>query len=269
MSDRDTRRLEHVEAEAGRRVLDAPPPEVRQQLGICTRRIRDGVATALVSDTAGTFTRASGFGFDAPVDEALVVEVLDFFRTSGSASGWIGIAPGLLPDDWADICARQGLQNGPSRAKLTRKTGEAVSVGTTDLTIRRLTTADAAAWWSVLEEGIGLTDARLAAVLEAGLQDPLTQVYGAWDGEVLAGAGAVCFVDGAASLNTGVTIPAYRHRGVQSALIAARAAAAADAGCDLLVTETDASTSPGPSRRNMLRAGFEHRYDRTSWIWKA
>jgi GNAT superfamily N-acetyltransferase len=49
------------------------------------------------------------------------------------------------------------------------------------------------------------------------------------------------------------TLPALRGRGVQGALIAARLAAARDAGCDLAF----AGTAPGSaSQRNFERCGF-------------
>jgi hypothetical protein len=66
------------------------------------------------------------------------------------------------------------------------------------------------------------------------------------------------------------TLPAARRRGAQSALIAARAAAARAAGCAWLVGETFAE---GPGRHNsslhnMLRAGMSVCYERPNWTWR-
>ena len=58
------------------------------------------------------------------------------------------------------------------------------------------------------------------------------------------------------------TLPAHRRRGVQTALLAARLAAAA-AGCDLAVI----TTAPGTrSQRNAQRQGFDLLYTRAILI---
>jgi GNAT superfamily N-acetyltransferase len=78
------------------------------------------------------------------------------------------------------------------------------------------------------------------------------------DGEP-AGAAGLRVVDGVAQFCGASTLPAFRRRGVQSALLAARLAAAADAGCDLAVV----TVQPGSrSQANVQRQGFELLYAR-------
>jgi hypothetical protein len=80
-------------------------------------------------------------------------------------------------------------------------------------------------------------------------------------------AGAL-FVDGDAGwLGMGATLPEARGRGGQGGLFAARIARAAELGLTRLVTETGAPRDgqPGPSYRNMLRAGFEVVYERPNY----
>jgi ribosomal protein S18 acetylase RimI-like enzyme len=68
-----------------------------------------------------------------------------------------------------------------------------------------------------------------------------------------AGAGALCLHDGVALCMVAATDPAFRGRGVQSALIGRRLSEAVAAGCDVAVSETvDDNASP----RNFRRAGF-------------
>jgi GNAT superfamily N-acetyltransferase len=69
----------------------------------------------------------------------------------------------------------------------------------------------------------------------------------------------------------GATLPRARRRGAQSALIAARAAAAREAGCEWPIGEAGAE-DPGErsdSLRNVLRAGMTVRYHQENWIWRA
>lgn len=58
------------------------------------------------------------------------------------------------------------------------------------------------------------------------------------------------------------TLPAYRGRGVQNALLHARLAYAVANNCDVAMVVTE----PGsPSQRNAERNGFRVAYTRTQW----
>ncbi|MDV3125511.1 GNAT family N-acetyltransferase [Mycobacterium sp. 21AC1] len=78
------------------------------------------------------------------------------------------------------------------------------------------------------------------------------------DGTV-AGGGSVRMTGGIAQLTGAATAPAFRRRGVQSALLAARLEDAAAAGCDIAVV----TTAPGSkSQQNVQRQGFQLLYTR-------
>lgn len=78
-----------------------------------------------------------------------------------------------------------------------------------------------------------------------------------------AGGASMRLAQGVAQLCGAATSPAHRRRGVQSALLATRLAAAAGAGCDVAVT----TTQPGSkSQENARRQGFELLYARAILI---
>lgn len=78
------------------------------------------------------------------------------------------------------------------------------------------------------------------------------------DGKIAGGA-SLRMALGVAQMSGAATVPAFRRRGVQSALVARRLADAAAAGCDLAVV----TTSPGSkSQQNAQRQGFELLYTR-------
>ena len=83
--------------------------------------------------------------------------------------------------------------------------------------------------------------------------------YGAWiDGE-LAGVASLRLDDGIAQLCGAATIPAFRRRGVQAALLRRRLADSVSAGCDLAVL----TVQPGStSQENGHRQGFALLYAR-------
>jgi GNAT superfamily N-acetyltransferase len=76
---------------------------------------------------------------------------------------------------------------------------------------------------------------------------------------VLAGGASMRRSEGVAQLTGAATVPAHRRHGIQTALLAARIADAAAAGCDIAVI----TTQPGSrSQQNAQRAGFDLLYTR-------
>lgn len=85
------------------------------------------------------------------------------------------------------------------------------------------------------------------------------------DGAVVGGA-SVRMTDGIAQLTGAATAPAHRRRGIQTALLAARLADAAAAGCEIAVV----TTQPGSkSQENVQRQGFHLLYTRAILVKQA
>ena len=83
--------------------------------------------------------------------------------------------------------------------------------------------------------------------------------YAALAGGVIAGGASFRLAEGVAQLTGAATAPAHRRRGVQTALLSARLADAAAAGCDIAVV----TTQPGSkSQQNVQRRGFDLLYTR-------
>jgi hypothetical protein len=68
-------------------------------------RIGDGVVLSMRNDSTQFWSKALGMGFDAPVTTELIREVCDFYRSQGTPTATLQLAPSVLPDDWAEICA--------------------------------------------------------------------------------------------------------------------------------------------------------------------
>src|SRR6185312_1437053 len=86
-----------------------------------------------------------------------------------------------------------------------------------------------------------------------------TERYAALRDGVIAGGATMRMAEGVAQLTGAATAPAHRRRGIQTALLAARLADAAEAGCDVAVV----TTQPGSkSQQNAQRQGFDLLYTR-------
>lgn len=257
---------ESVEIEVNAEITRLMSERDREALGIGFRRIGGGASFAL---REGNRHKALGFGFTEPVTEELIAEVIDFHRGYDSTTIRIQLAPEVLPPNWDEICAVHGLTAGGSVVKLVGDV-DSFTPGTTDLRIEPITPAQAGEWKALLAQVFGLPEGFAAAnAATAGM--PGSHPYAAWDGDDMV-AVANLFVHGeVGSLHSDATRESHRGRGAQSALLAARARAAAAAGCRWLVSETDRPEPGGsnPSLNNMIRSGLTPSYDRQNWIWQA
>jgi GNAT superfamily N-acetyltransferase len=206
------------------------------------------------------FNRAMGLGLDQPATEELVEEALAFLEGTRS---YVSIPPDARPPELAGWLQTRGLTPGYGWTKFERPANDPPEASTT-LRIERV------------DEGEDF--GRAAA---GGFEMPGTFVewlarlpqrdgwhcFVAFDGDEPAGAGAL-FVTGTVGwLGIGATVPEHRGKGAQSALIAKRIEAAADLGCEVVVSETGKPIDDraGPSYRNLMRAGLEPVYVRPSF----
>ena len=125
--------------------------------------------------------------------------------------------------------------------------------------IERVTAATVKPWMRAIAKGFSM-DISVAEEVFAGFAVlPGALPYLARiDGEVAGGCGGRVIPEARVAAFFGTaTLPEYRRRGVQGALIAVRLREAARAGCEYAVV----STNPGSgSQRNMERRGFRVAY---------
>jgi GNAT superfamily N-acetyltransferase len=107
-----------------------------------------------------------------------------------------------------------------------------------------------------------------ASWLDALVARPGWHVFVAFDGDRPVGGGALFATGTTGWFGIAGTLPQARGRGSQGAIFAARIERARELGLELLVTETGVPRDgrPGPSYRNMLRAGFEPAYVRPNYF---
>lgn len=135
---------------------------------------------------------------------------------------------------------------------------EATADQTTEFRIDRVGDDDVDHWLDVFAEGFGAdhVDARLASdeIARASRIVPGSHTFLASLNGRSVGCGSVQIVDGVAWLGGAATLPAFRQRGVQSALVAHRLRLATELGCEIAAVT---ALSNGPSARNLVRLGFQ------------
>lgn len=127
--------------------------------------------------------------------------------------------------------------------------------------LRIAETTDAALFELLVIDGFE-APAEAFAGMGAFVGGPGWQCFIAWAGDEPAACGAL-YADGdVAWLGVDATLPPFRGRGAQAALIATRIRRARELGARRVVAETEPE---GPSHRNFVRAGFHQPYARTHW----
>ncbi|WUD77054.1 GNAT family N-acetyltransferase [Streptomyces sp. NBC_00510] len=266
---------EETEIKAYTDFVTGAPADVLSALGVGARQFGSARALAVREDPSRFFNRAGGFGPAEPVTADIVEQVCDFYRAQGVPQGSFMIAPSVLPSDWASTAQKWNLTEGTRFAKLgcdvaTVLAGtDGVAALDPDLRVGLVERDQAREWATVMMTTFGFATPAMIDMAAACVGRPNWRQYAVWEGERIVAVGSI-FVNGdCADMFGGATLPEWRGRGAQSALLTARAQAAHEAGCRWLVAETGAE---GPrdhntSLHNMKRAGFEPLYERVTWVW--
>ncbi len=231
--------------------------------GLTTHRL-DGV-TVLTAPAFSTpdMNRAIGLGSVALGDEALLDRVIACF--DAPAPYYLQVPPACDPSDLHQWIAQRGFTKRRRWVKLWRE-ATPVPAASSDVRIEKADTADAERFGQTICTGFGFPPPAAQATA-ALVGRPRWRTYLAFVDDALAGAAAMYVHGTAAHLAMGCTLPDFRRRGVQAALIERRLVDADAEGVSLLVTEAaeDLPEKPNPSLHNLLRLGFSEAYKRENY----
>jgi GNAT superfamily N-acetyltransferase len=242
-------------------------------------RTRRGDATGFVIPVAGgvagfaeensPFNKVAGLGFRGVPDEAALDDVERAFASRG-APVQVELAHLADPDIGA-LLSDRGYRLESFENVLGRRLGGSVErVTPPGVEVRRSGSDEFEAWLEVMADAAAQPDAQGVPWHEEFPRETYIRAtrdmaaagvtrYAALHDGVLAGGANFRIAEGVAQLAGAGTAPAHRRRGIQTALLSARLADAAAAGCDLAVV----TTQPGSrSQQNVQRQGFDLLYTR-------
>ena len=228
--------------------------------------------TALFLAPGSPVNMVYGAGFEGPVSPSEFDSVERFYAERGTRAA-ISLSPladrsliaqlgarGWMIADFEDVLVQELLQGAVP-------TGFERNDARPEVSVRVARDAADRAIWAVVSSGAFTApeppDAEVTRLGEAmAARDDVTLLVAVVDGED-AGTGALWIDDHMGWLLGDATLPQYRRRGAQSALVAHRTRLAAEAGCEFAVTEA----RPGSvSHRTMERAGYRVVYTRVELI---
>ncbi|MBI5230721.1 MAG: GNAT family N-acetyltransferase [Coriobacteriales bacterium] len=253
-------RLERMAAEQLRRYVETARRSY-PEIGADMLEVAGGVAVWIGGGLPEN--EACALGFAGPVTHDEVAELEWFFASRGERAS-ATVCP-LADASLAAILSERGWATSGFENVLVRElvAGEPFAPPDPGIEIAEVASdLQRATWAQALSDGFCAprdpTDAQLRLGKIAASRAESTLLIALVDGRP-AGTAELDIDDGYAWLLADATLPQYRGRGVHSSLQRFRLQAAADAGCDLAVTEV----VPGSSaHRNAERAGFRVAYTR-------
>ncbi|ROS45140.1 GNAT family N-acetyltransferase [Amycolatopsis thermoflava] len=259
---------ERIERAEARRMAEATE-KARKRPGSAAFVLPVAGGVATFAEAGSPLNKVAGLGFGGVPDAESLAGVEKAFAAVGCpvqvelahlADPRIGAAltaRGYRLESFENVLGRD-LRGGPDR------------VAPPGVEIRPSGDDEFAAWLDVAADGFGHPDDQdppsdqqfprevLARAVRDLAGDGVRRYTAVCDG-VVAGVASMCVVDGLAQFTGAATLPGHRRRGVQTALLSARIADAAGAGCDLAVVTTQPASR---SQHNAQRQGFELLYTR-------
>ncbi len=261
-------KIRSVEAEAWTSMFSAAPKGVRTELGMATYRTADASFLACRQVPTVPFNRAFAIGPSWSSDHTQVVEGIHWLQQH-AADGWV-----LQVDEErfaasADVLGQNGItQSLQGWVKLA--TGVNARGKPNDALVRAVDGEEGShVFASLIIQGFGFPRSTFEWFRNLPLHEGWT-CYVAYDEGVPCAAGAL-FVSGATAwFGVDTTIPAYRGKGLQLAIIARRLHDASARGVIFAMAETgrsaQSSDPDGPSFRNYKRLGFEVQHYSTNFV---
>jgi GNAT superfamily N-acetyltransferase len=210
-----------------------------------------------------------GLGLEGSVSPTALDQLIARYTDAGVPRFFVQVSPMAEAGHLPRLLADRGFVHHNNWVKLHRNVAP-VSNASTDLNVRQIAGGEAAAFGRNVAECFGWPEAAGGWVADLVGRSGWRH-YAAFDGHTPVATGSLYTREEYAWVDFATTLPDYRGRGAQSAILAQRIADAAELGCHTVAVETAEETpeKPAPSYRNMVRYGFGQSYIRPNYIYVA
>jgi hypothetical protein len=267
MNDTSTIRAEAAEREALADLHRAAPAASRERLGLELETVNEALLSIASEKPTILVNRVVGFGVDRPADRASVETIVERYRAAGVSRYFLQLDPEAKPGKLEQWLTDAGLEPyHRAWAKFSRGT-EPAPEPKTDLEVRKIGAEHAIDFARIAANGFEL-DEEWIPVLAGLVGREGWHVYLSFDGDAPAGSGAMRVHEGVAWLDWAATLPEFRRRGSQGAVIARRLADGIAMGCTAFATSTGEAVDGDAqhSFHNIERYGFRRTHARANWV---
>lgn len=230
---------------------------LRPDAGCAVEPVAGGYA--IYAGAGSPLNGATALGMGTPVSAEAFAALVDFYHSRGSAPA-LGLCPLADSSLWECLNAHPLQVTGFLNVLFCPLQDVALPELLAGVQVRPAAHGEAGLWIRTTAQGFsGLEEPPQADVdiLTPNFYAGNAACFMAWVDGQPAGGGGMYLHEGVAEMGGASTVPALRRRGVQTALLYARMAAAQSAGCDLALVLTDPGSD---SQRNVERIGFRVAY---------
>jgi GNAT superfamily N-acetyltransferase len=257
------RRVEMAESFAGRACAEAAL-RLRPDLPVAIEEIAGGVAVFAGVDSP--ITQAVGVGLNGPVADADLDHLEEFYGSRGAPVS-LEICP-LVDSSLYETLAKRGYRLREVSNVLVRPfaSGESFAAPADGVVVRSASPHEEKLWALTVAQGFAEHFPVTQSILDVMVgffHRADAWCFLAFVGREVAGGAVVSANNAVGGLFGASTLPAFRRRGVQTALLAARLGWARGRDCNVAVS----IALPGSvSQRNIERFGFRVAYTRTKLV---
>lgn len=223
---------------------------------------RRGHATILVSAAtdAVAVNRAIGLGFEQPLSAPQLTDLRAFYQRQGKGRWFVECSPDAAIDP-ADLLGAGGVRGG-SQIKLVARLDTLANLPSPGVEVVEALPADRAAYMDLVGSTLGVPEPVRPGIVSTIGHPGWHFYFAVAESRAVAGA-ALCVQEAGAWFGLAATLPMFRNRGAQTALLLRRLQDARAAGCQWVSAEASPeTTTPNPSLRNMKRLGLRELYHR-------
>ncbi len=250
-----------IEAKAFVDLHRLSPEHLRDEEQFECLPINGGCAISLPSAPAIGLNRVLGLGSVEDLDKAY------HWMRQKTGNRFLQLNVDAASGEVRNWIQSKGLhEHGPGWAKLTRSAPLSSLESPGRVRTRRVKVDEAALFGSMMCKGFDFPQT-LASLWSAIVGKEGWSCFFALDGETPIGTGAMYVSDTYAWLGGGTTLPEFRNRGVQKALIQIRTDHGIAQGVSTFVVETEVPSlsKPNISYENLRKMGFQQAYDRKNF----
>ena len=270
MNAQHTIRAENVERAALADIHHAASPDLREGLGLDLQEIGGALVSVASRSPTILVNRAVGLGLAHPADRETVNKIVERYRIADVSRYFLQLDPAAHPEELPEWLQDAGLEPyHRAWAKFARGT-EPAPAPRSDLEVREIGVGHGEDFGRIAAAGFELDDAWIPVLAGLVGRDGW-HVYLSFDGDQPAGCGAMRIHEEVAWLDWAATLPEFRRRGSQGALISRRLSDGIALGCSGFATSTgeEVHGDAQHSYHNIERYGFRRTHARANWAPRA
>jgi GNAT superfamily N-acetyltransferase len=263
------RSIAACEINAWQDMYSAAGKDISEKFGIKVFSVGSACVAIAKNVDILAYNRVIGLGLKEPATEQILDEIISKYQESDVSKFFIQIHPEAAPSKLNEWFQKRNIKHYNNWVKHYRGIENPPLVDT-QLEIREVqNNEEADNFGYIITKSFEWPDEMKHWF--AGLAGrKCWKTYLAFDNDIPVATASLYVKDDCGWLSFASTLPGYRGKGAQSALIARRIEDAAELGCKVLTVETAEHNDQkrSQSMQNILKMGFEVAFIRPNFIWK-